>query len=131
MCLGDFNDLLSQAEKRGSSRHPFHFIQGFHDTIENCGLKEIHMVGYPYTLDKSPSTLHWVEHKLDRAMGNLNWFRIFPNACVLNEDTTQSNHSTIVFVQIDRHKELKALFFCHKIHKTRQMSESHSGYREG
>ena len=37
-CIGDFNDLLIQSEKKGKVRHPNYLIQGFRDTVEHCGL---------------------------------------------------------------------------------------------
>ena len=48
-CLGDINDLLSQAKKRGRFRHPFALIQGFHEAIDDCNLKEVCMQGYTFT----------------------------------------------------------------------------------
>ena len=48
-CIGDFNDLLAQSEKRGRLDHPNYLIQGFRDTIDSCGLRDIGMDGYPFT----------------------------------------------------------------------------------
>lgn len=42
--LGDFNDLLAHAEKIGNLGHLNRQLQGFQDTINFCGLKEIRSI---------------------------------------------------------------------------------------
>ena len=51
----DFNDMLSQPDKRGRIAHPLPLIQGFREDIEveECDPKEINMVGYPYSWKRS------------------------------------------------------------------------------
>ena len=56
------------------------------------------MVGHHFMWEKSRDTHRWVEEKLDRALANLRWIRLFPSVCVLNEDMATSNHSTILLV---------------------------------
>ena len=56
VCLGDFNELFSQSEKKWGSPHPFSLIWNFKEAVEVCGFKEIGMVGYPFTWEKSRGT---------------------------------------------------------------------------
>ena len=64
-CVGDYNDMLSQADKRSRIPHSLPLIQGFREVVGECGLKEINMIGYPYTWERSRETLSCVEEKLD------------------------------------------------------------------
>ena len=63
--VGDYNDMLSQADKRSRIPHSLPLIQGFREVVGECGLKEINMIGYPYTWERSRETLSCVEEKLD------------------------------------------------------------------
>lgn len=47
--IGDFNDLASQGEKRGSHHHPDNLINGFNAALDDCGLTDLGMVGYSFT----------------------------------------------------------------------------------
>ncbi|XP_031124183.1 uncharacterized protein LOC116026896 [Ipomoea triloba] len=41
--IGDFNDLLSQSEKRGGNPHPDNLLRGFGEVVEDCGLAQLPM----------------------------------------------------------------------------------------
>ena len=94
-CIGDFNDLLAQTEKKGRLDHPNHLIQGFRETVEQCGLHDLGMKGYLFTWEKSRGTDNWVEERLDRALATQSWLSCFDNACVFNLETPSSDHSAI------------------------------------
>lgn len=51
--IGDFNDLLSQEEKRGRVERPQWLIDGFRNTVLDCNLTDIPLEGYPFTWAKS------------------------------------------------------------------------------
>ncbi|GAU46743.1 hypothetical protein TSUD_286030 [Trifolium subterraneum] len=53
--IGDFNDVLSQADK-----------------------KDIPIEGHPFTWIKSRGTPHVIEERLDRAMASTSWLQLFP-----------------------------------------------------
>ncbi|XP_019158886.1 PREDICTED: uncharacterized protein LOC109155714 [Ipomoea nil] len=71
--LGDFDDLLTQAEKRGRRLHPERWLEGFGDALEDCGLSTLPMLGYPYTWEWGKGTPDWVEERLDRAVADAAW----------------------------------------------------------
>ena len=48
-CIGDFNDLLAQTEKRGMFSHPHSLIRGFRDAVEESELEEVRMCSYQFT----------------------------------------------------------------------------------
>lgn len=47
--IGDFNDLLSHADKKRLANHLEWCLRGFRETISACGLFDLLMSGYPFT----------------------------------------------------------------------------------
>ena len=50
------------------------------------------MEGYPFTWFKSLDTPRAVEERLDKAIANNEWFRLFPNAKVENLVVSAFDH---------------------------------------
>jgi hypothetical protein len=71
--IGDFNDLLTQGDKRGIHPHPNWLCNGFRSAVSDCDLTNIHLEGYPYTWIKSRGSPEVIEERLDRAMANTLW----------------------------------------------------------
>ncbi|MCH80000.1 hypothetical protein A2U01_0000762, partial [Trifolium medium] len=94
--IGDFNDLLSQEDKRGNHPHPNWLCNGFRNAVSDCDLTDIHLEGYPYTWVKSRGTTSVIEERLDRAMANSAWLMKYPNVRLLNLLTSHSDHSPIL-----------------------------------
>ncbi|GAU45877.1 hypothetical protein TSUD_401030, partial [Trifolium subterraneum] len=94
--IGDFNDLLSQEDKRGVHPHPNWLCSGFRNAMNDCNLIDIYLEGYPYTWSKSRGTDHAIEERLDRALANSSWMSIFPNAKLVNLLNSHSDHSPIL-----------------------------------
>ena len=105
-CIGDYNDLFAQVEKRDRLNHPNSLILGFREVVDYYGLKDVGMREYPFTWEKSRGSVNWVEERLDRAMATNLWFSLFENACVFNLETPTSNHSTLLLefiVEVKKH----------------------------
>ncbi|GAU34086.1 hypothetical protein TSUD_255820 [Trifolium subterraneum] len=94
--IGDFNDLLSQEDKRGLLPHPNWLCSGFRSAVNDCDLTDIHLEGYPFTWIKSRGTDHVIEERLDRALASSEWLSIFPNAKLINLLSSHSDHSPIL-----------------------------------
>ncbi|MCI22403.1 endonuclease/exonuclease/phosphatase family protein, partial [Trifolium medium] len=77
--IGDFNDLLSQEDKRGLHPHPNWLCAGFQSAVNDCDLTDIKLEGYPYTWIKSRGTNHVIEERLDRALVSSEWLEHFSN----------------------------------------------------
>lgn len=54
--IGNFNDLLSQQDKRGRHPHPNRLCSGFRQTMSDCDLSNILLDGYQFTWIKSRGT---------------------------------------------------------------------------
>jgi endonuclease/exonuclease/phosphatase family metal-dependent hydrolase len=94
--IGDFNDLLSQEDKKGRHPHPNWLCNGFRSVVSDCDLTDIHLDGYPFTWIKSRGPDHVVEERLDRAMVNSHWLLLFPDVKLLNLLASHSDHSPIL-----------------------------------
>jgi hypothetical protein len=94
--FGDFNDILHAQEKKGRAIRPNWLIRGFRQAIQEAGLIDIHMEGYPYTWFKSLGTPRAVEEKLDRALANEAWMQLFPHVRLENLAAPSSDHFPIL-----------------------------------
>lgn len=59
--IGDFNDLLSQQDKRGIHTHPNWLCNGLGQAVNDCDLTDILIEGYQFTWTKSRGMDHMVE----------------------------------------------------------------------
>ncbi|MCI26034.1 endonuclease/exonuclease/phosphatase family protein [Trifolium medium] len=66
--MGDFNDILSNDEKKSRVDHPPWRIRGFREAIQECNLVDIPLQGYPFTWIWRRGEPDMVEEKLDRAL---------------------------------------------------------------
>ena len=89
--------FYSKWKKRGTVSHPHSLIKGFREAVEECELEGVRMVGNRFTWERSRGGPNWVEEKLDRCLANSGWFDLFLLAKVINEDTTSSDQTAIIF----------------------------------
>jgi hypothetical protein len=47
--MGDFNDMLSADDKRGGTAQPHWLLRGFREAVQDSGLIDLPMEGYPFT----------------------------------------------------------------------------------
>jgi hypothetical protein len=94
--IGDFNDLLSQEDKKGDHSHPNWLCNGFRNAVSDCDLTDIHLEGYPFTWVKSRGSTNIIEERLDRAMATSSWLMMFPEVKLRNLNASHSDHSPIL-----------------------------------
>lgn len=75
--VGDFNDMMFVDEKRGGTVQPQYLLNGFVDTINDCGLIDLGFKGEKFTCEKSRGKLNWIQEKLDRGLANKTWRDLF------------------------------------------------------
>jgi hypothetical protein len=90
--IGDYNDILSDEEKKGRSERAPWLIRGFRQVVLDAGLVNLQMRGYEFTWFKSLGTVRAVEEKLDRALVNPLWYNLFPGAVLECLTSTSSDH---------------------------------------
>ncbi|KAM6600853.1 hypothetical protein CsatA_020462 [Cannabis sativa] len=100
--IGDMNNVLSQEDKKGGHPYPNWLVDGFRDTIQECGLIDLDIVGHQFTWEKSRGTDNWIEVRLDRALVTDRWLQLFPRAKLINLEVSSSDHCPI-FLDLVRH----------------------------
>ncbi|XP_062099715.1 uncharacterized protein LOC133805549 [Humulus lupulus] len=93
--IGDLNNVLYQWEKRGGHAYPSGLINGFQDTLVDCGLSDMELIGHPYTWERGRGTPNWIEVRLDRALISQSWRSIFSAAKLVNLEISASDHSPL------------------------------------
>lgn len=94
--VGDMNNVLGQADKRGGPMYPTWLINGFQDTLEECDLHDMDLQGYPFTWERGHGTDNWVEIRLDRAVASSSWLSVFKDAKLTNIEVSTSDHNPIL-----------------------------------
>ncbi|GAU43015.1 hypothetical protein TSUD_28340 [Trifolium subterraneum] len=94
--IGDFNDLLSHADKKGIHPHLNGLCMGFRQAVNDCDLTDIPIEGHPFTWIKSRGTPHVIEERLDRVMASASWLQLFPQVRLSNLLASHSDHSPIL-----------------------------------
>lgn len=51
--IGDFNDMMYSDEKRGGREQPCYLLEGFTETVQECGLHDLGFVGKKFTWERS------------------------------------------------------------------------------
>ncbi|XP_074314320.1 uncharacterized protein LOC141649533 [Silene latifolia] len=74
--LGDFNTVLSPVERLGGSTSDAE-MEHFQDCVSICCMEDIVATGALFTWSNKQAPLERVYSRLDRAMGNLEWFEQF------------------------------------------------------
>ncbi|KAL7145768.1 hypothetical protein ABFS83_07G108700 [Erythranthe nasuta] len=75
--LGDFNCVLNPSEKIGGRDYNAYYLKDFNECCQALNLADLNSHGCKFTwYNNCPTTPIW--SKLDRAMGNLEWFTSIP-----------------------------------------------------
>uniref|UniRef100_A0A803QCK4 Reverse transcriptase zinc-binding domain-containing protein n=1 Tax=Cannabis sativa TaxID=3483 RepID=A0A803QCK4_CANSA len=60
--LGDFNNMVSQADKRSGRPYPSLLVEGFQKTLSDCNLVDIDLYGHQFTWERGRGTDRWVKN---------------------------------------------------------------------
>lgn len=100
--VGDFNELMNNSEKVGGPRRHESSFYEFRAFARDCRLKEIPSSGNRLSWAGTREIMVngvkekvWVQCRLDRAFGNAEWFRLFPNSHSFYLEKTGSDHRPI------------------------------------
>ncbi|WZY69216.1 hypothetical protein YC2023_001456 [Brassica napus] len=99
---GDFNELMNNSEKVGGPPRQESSFFDFRAMARDCRLKEIPSSGNRLSwggvreiMENGVKEKVWVQCRLDRAFGNAEWFRIFPQSHTVYLEKTGSDHRPI------------------------------------
>ncbi|KAJ1378472.1 Endonuclease/exonuclease/phosphatase superfamily [Sesbania bispinosa] len=94
--MGDFNELLSQAEKDGLRPQNRKGMDLFNNFVSDSGLMELYLKGCKYTSVSNQRNGFITREKLDRVLVNWSWRDLFPNAMAIALPPNSFDHSLII-----------------------------------
>ncbi|XP_042988728.1 uncharacterized protein LOC122316263 [Carya illinoinensis] len=77
LCMGDFNELLSNEEKYGAPDRPFLQMERFREALDECELSDLGFLGSRFTWSNKREGRAFIKERLDRAFGNSSWSNIY------------------------------------------------------
>uniref|UniRef100_A0A2N9GNM8 Reverse transcriptase domain-containing protein n=1 Tax=Fagus sylvatica TaxID=28930 RepID=A0A2N9GNM8_FAGSY len=92
LCVGDFNEILEQSEKRGLLDRSLQKMLEFRSALNSCQLIDIGYHGPIFTWDNGRHGAANVQERLDRATATLNWLDKFHGTIVHNVLWSSSDH---------------------------------------
>lgn len=96
LLLGDFNQILSQEEKRdGSSAIPGR-MEEFREVLRNCELVDLKFSSPPLTWTNMQKGLTNIHERLDRVLGNRRWLSLYPDCKVCHLSRSRSDHCPLL-----------------------------------
>lgn len=95
LCIGDFNEITSAAEKEGGNVRPARQMNRFRDVIHYRGFHDLGFHGVSYTWFKNQPNEGCLQIRLDRALANHAWKSKFMGAEVHHVNMSTSDHSLL------------------------------------
>ena len=99
---GDFNELMNNTEKVGGPPRQESSFFDFRAMARNCRLKEVPSSGNRLSwggvkeiMSNGLKEKVWVQCRLDRAFGNAEWFKLFPQSHTVYLEKTGSDYRPI------------------------------------
>lgn len=97
LCLGDFNEILFDYEKEGGQPRPAGCMERFRNALADCNLDDLGFMGDIFTWRNHHHRAEgYIKERLNRAVGNVEWRRLFPLVRVVNGDPRHSDHRPII-----------------------------------
>ncbi|KAF7822290.1 reverse transcriptase [Senna tora] len=95
-CLGDFNDILSNAEKSGGRIRSTGSLLEFQNLVFDCDWVDLGFKGSMFTWSNKQLEHEEIKERLDRCFCNLVARELFQNAQVINLEAIGSDHSPLI-----------------------------------
>lgn len=95
LVLGDFNEVCSPSEVRGGN-FCWNRASQFLEMMNSCNLLDLGAMGHRFTWVQKQNGRVTMSKRLDRALGDLPWRQMCPEAFVENLSRTHSDHSPIL-----------------------------------
>jgi len=106
VCIGDFNEILSNEEHTGPTARGESQMRQFRDCLEDCQLVDLGFSGPKYTWNNRRQHGHNIQVRLDRAVANGQFTQLFDDVHVENIVTTSSDHFAIM-LSISKHNQIR------------------------
>ncbi|XP_074328097.1 uncharacterized protein LOC141666010 [Apium graveolens] len=108
--IRDFNDMMTEDEKKGGRCHPRALLNGFSETTMECGLLDLGFTGDKFTWERCRGTERWISERLDRGLATSEWRSLFPEAEIKVHALSTSDHLPLC-LQLDKFMPLRVKDF--------------------
>jgi exonuclease III len=96
MCVGDFNEILTQEEKTGVTLRKEAQMDQFRNALENCRLIDLGFSGARFTWTNGRQGESLIKERLDRAVANKEWKSLFCEVAVYVLAARSSDHKPLL-----------------------------------
>lgn len=96
LCSGDFNEILSNADKFGGWAINPYRSQRFKSCIDHCGLTDLGFSGPRFTWTNLRQAGGIIRDRLDRALCNNDWHLLYPNTKIFHLPITHFDHCPVL-----------------------------------
>jgi hypothetical protein len=94
--VGDFNEVLWQKEHMSARRRSENQMQQFREVLRHCEMVDLGYKGLPWTYNNKQSGENNVRVRLDRAVAQPCWSKLFPGATVEHVVSSRSDHCPLL-----------------------------------
>ncbi|XP_062028816.1 uncharacterized protein LOC133744789 [Rosa rugosa] len=103
ICVGDFNELVSNDEKEGGIPWHWNRIRYLKNFMDRHGLFDLSFTGPKFTWENCKEEAEEIiRERLDRAIGNADWLCSWPDSFVHHEPRVGSDHCPLVIYTYPR-----------------------------
>lgn len=92
LCAGDFNEVLHATEQFGGNVREEWMMEGFRDVVDHCAFSDLGFSGLPFTWDNRQEDGDNIKVRLDRALGDAEFMRIYGGTSVTHIPVVESDH---------------------------------------
>ncbi|XP_028798620.1 uncharacterized protein LOC114754051 [Neltuma alba] len=110
LCLGDFNDVISEEEKWGNLPIDIGRAINFQCMLADCHLIDLGFKGAKYTWCNKRLGAAQVKERLDRAVANVEFREDFHNATVIHIEPVGSDHHMLLMDCDFQHSRVPKMF---------------------
>jgi exonuclease III len=96
LCIGDFNEVLTMTEKWGGGVRANSQMREFQITMEFCEFTDLGYSGPKFTWSNCREEQDFIKERLDRGVANSSWRELFPEAEIVVEAVTTSDHAVLL-----------------------------------
>ena len=96
LCLGDFNEILTNSEKQGGAIRSQQQMDGFRKVVDYCAFKDLGYYGSDFTWCNMQDGENRIYLRLDRALANLEWIEKFGGMKAHHVVDSTSDHCALL-----------------------------------
>ena len=96
LCVGDFNEIISDEEKMGGALRPTRQMENFKQSLYDCNLHAVPIIGPFFTWSRGKGS-NMILERLDRGVATNSWFAMFPTVCETHLVAPTSDHAPLLF----------------------------------